>query len=154
MNVTYTFTDHVAGEAVITALRVNSWDTEAEALSWYPKIEKQLADGEVYNAFSLAEQGENPDRVAVQLTQVDFDRRMLGLVMTLENSHTFLGSLPFWSAQQIRNGNNDNERATNLGVTADDYSLVATRFSQIQGIESLLNADALRVWDFPLEDWE
>jgi hypothetical protein len=153
MNVTYTFTDHVGGKTILRVLRANGFDTEAEALGMYAGIEAQQASAEVSAAFSVAAQGSNPDRVAVYQEQADFDRRLLGLVMTLDNANTFLGAIDFFQAMEIRGGANAAQRATYLGVILDDYQLTETRFNQIMGTATVLEADQLRVWEELMEGW-
>ena len=154
MSVTYTFTDHVGKTVAIQKLVPNNFDTNADALFMYPYIEAQQASMEVASAASIASVGMNPDRVAVYQDQADFDRRVLGVVMTVANAQLFLGSLPFYQALEVRGGANAAARAAYLGVPQTEFQLVETRFNQIMGTKVVLDADQDRVWDGLLEGWE
>ena len=154
MNAVYWFTDHIGGVTVVNKLVANEFDTNSDALSMYPQIEIQLANDEIYHQFSIAENGENPDINSVHSIQATFDRKLLGLVMTLSNAQIFLGSLLFYQALELRGGANSGQRAIYLGVALEDFQLVETRFNQIMGAETILNADEERVWDDPMEGWE
>lgn len=154
MNVTYVFTDHVGGESVVRRLVDNGFDTEADALSMYEGIEQGQADNEILDAYSIVEDGANPDKVAVYQDQFDFDRRVLALVMTLDNANTFIGTIAFFQALEIRGGANAGQRATYLDVPLAEYQLVETRFNQIMGTATVLEDDQGRVWDDIPGGWE
>ena len=154
VNAVYTFTDHTSGTTTIKKLVSNTLDTEADALSMYSLIESQLADAEITEQVSAAERWENPDKVAEHQSQADFDRRLLGRLMTFLDAHVVLAGLPFFQAMELRAGANAGQRATYLGVTTDDYTLVDNRFGDVQGIQFFLDDDKSQVWNIPLEGWE
>jgi len=155
MNVVYTFTDHLGGTTVVNKLQPNGTDTNAEALAMYALIEAQLADREINEAVGVAERLENPDKVADHQSQADFDRRLCGRLMTLEDAHHFLAALPFWQAVEFRGGANANQRAAYLVVPRPEYDLVAGRFGDVQGAATFLNDDKGHIWrEGALEGWE
>ena len=120
----------------------------------YPQIEAQQANREMSEQFGVAERLENPDKVSIYSTQADFDRRLLGLVMTIENAAVFIVSIPFFQAMEIRGGANANQRAAYLGVTSGDYTLVDSRFGDVQGVQFFLDDEKNNVWPDVPEDWE
>ena len=154
MNVVYAFTDHIAGVTFVQKLVVNAFDTEADALSMYPQIEAQLADGEVGTQVAVAERWDNPDKVSDHQAQADFDRRLLGRLMTFLDAHVFLAGLPFFQAVEARGGANAGQRAAYLGVDTVSYGLVDDRFGDVQGIAFFLDDDKNNVWNDIPEDWE
>jgi hypothetical protein len=154
VNVIYTFTDHVDETVTVNKLVANAFDTDADALSMYPQIEQQQADAEIGEQLAVAEQWINPDKVAVYQSQSDFDRRLLGRLMTQVDVHTFSAGLPFFQAVEGRGGANANQRATYLGVTSGDYTLVDNRFGDSQGAQSFIADEKNNVWESPLEGWE
>lgn len=153
MTVTYTFVDHLGGETIVTKLVPNDFDTEADALSMYAQIEYQQAENELGEAIEKIERYENPDKVTDFMDQVEFDRRLLGHIMTIRDCHMVNACLPFWSAVQPRNGNNKAQRANNLGVSTSEYDLVADRLNSTIGASSYLVNDLASVWEGILPDW-
>lgn len=154
MNVHYEFLDSTGGIIVIDKLVANDFDTEAYALSMYPILEKQLAHTEVIVAFSEAEEERNPDKVAQHQLQPDFDRRLLGRLMTTRNVHTFYAGYAFFQTFEIRGGTNKPQRSAYLGVPQEEYDLVDKRFNDVSGVEFFLLDEKGRVWDDPLDGWE
>jgi hypothetical protein len=154
MNVVYTFTDHISGETVVTKLVPYAFDTEADALSLYAQVEQQLADTEISEAIAVAEAYGNPETFPFHQTQADFDRRLLGRLMTYLDAHVVYAGLPFFQGVEIRGGANSIQRAAYLGVSSQDYSLVDSRFGDVQGIAFFLDDDKDQVWDDPLDGWE
>ena len=153
-NAVYTFTDHVGVTVTVNKLVANAFDTNADALSMYAQIEQQQADNEIAEQVAVAEQLQNPDKVAVYQTQPVFDRRLSGRLMTLEDAHAFLAGLPFWTALEARGGPNAVQRAAYLGVPKPEYDLVDNRFGDVQGAAAFLNDDKGQIWDDPLDGWE
>jgi hypothetical protein len=147
------FLDHVGLATVISQLLPIGTDVDAVALSMYADIEEQQADGEVANAYGVIERGVNPDKAAVYQSQADFDRRLLGRLMTEENVQYFYAGLPFWQAVEGRGGANANQRASYLGVVRAEYDLVADRFGDVQGIGFFLDDAKGQIWPEPLEEW-
>lgn len=79
-------------------------------------------------------------------TQAELDKATISLLMQIEDSLEFAQTLEWFRAFEPRGGPNTNARANYLGVSSQDYGLVATRYNQITGVKSGLEADALRVW--------
>ena len=154
VNAVYTFTDHVGVTVTVNKLVANAFDTDADALSMYAQIEQQQADSEIAEQVALAERWINPDKVPVYQTQAEFDRRLLGRLMTEWDVHTFSAGLPFFQAVELRGGANANQRASYLGVTSTDYGLVDNRFGDSQGVQFFIDDEKGAVWDEPLEGWE
>jgi len=154
VNAVYTFTDHIGGTVVVTKLVANAFDTDADALSMYAQIEVQQADQEIIEQVGVAETEINPDKVAVYQSQADFDRRLLGRLMTILDAHVVYAALPFFQAVEGRGGANANQRASYLGVTSVDYGLVDDRFGDVQGIAFFLDDAKAQVWEDIPEDWE
>lgn len=154
MNVAYVFTDHLSKTITVRKLVLNSLDTEADALDMYSGIEQSQADNEIVEAVGAAERWENPDKVAEYQSQSDFDRRVLGRLMTYLDAHIFYAGLPFFQAVELRGGANAGQRAAYLGVTTEEYTLVDNRFGDVQGISFFLDDDKNNVWDNIPQDWE
>jgi hypothetical protein len=153
LNAVYTFTDHVGETVVVNKLVANAFDTDADALSMYARIEVQQAEQEVSEQFSVAERWLNPDKVPVYQTQPDFDRRLLGQLMTVEDVHVFSAGLPFFQAVESRGGANAGQRATYLGVILAEYDLVDGRFSDSQGVQFFIDDEKENRWEDIPEDW-
>ena len=153
VNAVYVFTDHIGGTTTINKLVANAFDTEADALSMYAQVEAQLADAEVGVAISAAELWNNPDKVPDHQTQADFDRRVLGRLMTFLDAHVFLAGLPFFQAVETRGGANAEQRAVYLGVDTTSYNLMDNRFGDVQGVAFFLNDDKNNVWDNVPDGW-
>jgi len=152
--VTYQFTDHIGGTVEVNKLVPLGHDTNADMLSMYSQIEAQQAQVEISEALGVASRLENPDKVAVYQSQAEFDRRLCGRLMTLEDAHAFLAALPFWQAVEARGGANANQRAIYLGVPRSEYDLVAIRFGDVQGAAVFLNDDKGHIWDGVLDGWD
>ena len=67
--------------------------------------------------------------------------------MQLVDSLEFASTLQWFRDFEIRGGANTNARANYLGVSSQEYGLVADRYNQITGVKSGLESDAARVWD-------
>ena len=154
VNAVYTFTDHVGVTVTVNKLVANAFDTEADALSMYAQIEQQQADGEIGEQLAVAERWINPDKVPpVYQTQADFDRRLLGRLMTQWDVHTFSAGLPFFQAMELRGGANAGQRATYLGVTTGEYTEVDNRFGDSQGVQFFIDDEKNNVWDDVRDGW-
>jgi len=119
-------------------------DTFAQGL--YASVNYQLAERELEIAKELIGQRQNPDTITTYMNQVEFDRRLLGYIMTLVDCHQINACLPFWSAVQPRNGNNTAQRASNLGVVQAEYEQVEDRFNLYFGASTFLTDDLAAVW--------
>lgn len=153
VNAVYTFTDHVGGTVVVRKLVANDFDMDADALSMYAQIEQQQADMEISEQLSVAERWINPDKVPVYQSQADFDRRLLGRLMTQRDVHTFSAGLPFFQAIELRGGANAIQRASYLGVIRADYDLVRARFGDSQGVQFFIDDEKNSVWPDVKETW-
>ena len=152
-NAVYTFTDHVGATVTVNKLVANAFDTDADALSMYPTIERQQASQEISEQFARAELWVNPDKVAVYQPQSDFDRRLLGRLMTTPDVHTFNAAIPFFQAMELRGGANASQRALYLGVDSGEYNLVNVRFGNSIGAQSYIDDEKNSVWTDVKEDW-
>ena len=153
VNAVYTFTDHVGVTVTVNKLVANAFDTDTDALSMYAQIEQQQADREISEQLTLAERWINPDKVPVYQSQADFDRRLLGRLMTQWDVHTFSAGLPFFQAMELRGGANANQRASYLGVTSGEYTLVDNRFGDSQGVQFFITDEKNNVWDDVRDGW-
>ena len=156
-NVLYKFTSHIQYEPSLdTAKLVDpAFDAEADALSMYPAKEQQLADQEYSEAVNKIDNTQNPDKAPTDyMPQVDFDRKVMGYMMTVQDPHKLDACLPFWQALQPRNGNNASQRATNLGVPLAEYNEVAARMDAYFGVSSFLTDDLAAIWPEIYEAWE
>ena len=153
VNAVYTFTDHVGETVTVNKLVANAFDMEADALSMYAQIEQQQADREISEQLGVAERWINPDKVPVYQSQADFDRRLLGRLMTQWDVHTFSAGLPFFQAMELRGGANAGQRAAYLGVTTGEYTEVDNRFGDSQGVQFFIDDEKNNVWNSVREDW-
>jgi hypothetical protein len=80
-------------------------------------------------------------------TQADYDRRALGRAMNLTDTHEFYSFLPLFQAMEGRGGANAIQRAAYLGVSIENYNLMATRFGDVQGIAFFLDNEKDQIWD-------
>jgi hypothetical protein len=122
---------------------------DAFAIALYPSVNNLLGEQELIAATALIDRYQNPDTITTYLTQVDFDRRLLGYIMTLQDCHKVNACLPFWQAVQPRNGANDTERAATLGVSEAEYDQVAARMNDYFGVSTFLSDDIAAVWPDP-----
>ena len=147
-NVTYDFLDSAGGHTLVRKLLPIGTDFDADALSMYPQIEAQLASAELSEAYNKVDNRQNPDKVPPDHnTQVDFDRKVLGYIMTVQDPHQVNACLPFWQAVQPRNGANSTVRATNLGVPQAEYDQVEDRLNAYFGASTFLSNDLSAIWD-------
>jgi hypothetical protein len=154
-NFTYDF--YFGGEVVYSVRKLLpiGFDTDSDALSMYDQVWESLQGQEMGEAYEKAENRQNPDLVpSVYNPQVDFDRKLLGYVMTIEDPHKLNACLPFWQAVQPRNGNNRAQRIANLGVPDTEYDEVAARFNDYFGVATFLSNDLSAIWPEVKEAWE
>lgn len=149
--IVHKFTDHLGGITPFGPKLVDSAWTETEFTADRAALESyildQLADKEIMDAVKKAELGLNPDKVSDHQTQAEFDRRVLGNIMTILDAHTVYAAYPFFQAVESRGGANAGQRATYLGIDSGTYSLIATRFNDVSGIAFFLNDAKSQVWD-------
>jgi hypothetical protein len=79
--------------------------------------------------------------------QVNFDRRLIAALMQETSVDTLIGALPFWTAQETRNGANNNARADKLGVPRAEYVQADARFGDLQGVAGGVTTVNEQVWD-------
>jgi len=154
INITIVFTATNGETISITKLVPVGSDYDAIAILEYESVQTYFEDFELSEAFDAVQNGENPDKTAEHVTQVDFDRKVLGYLMTIVDCHKVNNCLPFWQAVQGRNGNNATQRAENLGVPKSEYDEVADRLNLYFGVSSFLADDLLAIWQEPKEAWE
>ena len=148
--VTYEFVHDAGRVDRINKLVAQGFDTEADMLSMIPGLEASAADAEVSEAVSRAEAYQNPDQSAEYQPQPAYDRRVLGRCMMFVDVQAFYAALPMWQAMELRGGANANQRASYLGITRDDYDLMAARWGDVQGIGFFLDDDKTNIWiDLP-----
>ena len=134
--VRYKFVDHLAVEYY------ESWQLEAgvDAATFMAQRVTALEDVELPEREVGAQLGAansllNPDKVPPDhQSQENFDRRLIGELMTVRDVDVLIASLPFWTAQELRNGNNNVQRAANLGVPTAEYVEADGRFGDLQGV--------------------
>ena len=145
--VRYQFTDHLGRifnriEKDIDA----GLDVDADILSFVSQMEDELVGMEIQEALSRAENGQNPDTAPEHQTQIEFDRRLLGQLMLKTSSDVLATAYPFFTAQEARNGNNNNARAATLGVTTTQYGQLDARFGDMAGAVGTINNVNAQTW--------
>ena len=154
-NVSYTFTADNGDTISVSKLLPIGTDFNADALSMYPQIQSQFEAQEYSEAISKIDNRQNPDKAPTDhLAQVDFDRKVMGYMMTVEDPHKLNACLPFWQAVQPRNGNNRAQRISNLGVPADEYDEIADRMNLYFGVATFLSDDLAAIWPEVKGAWE
>ena len=124
----------------------NGIDHATVALNYEAVVETYLIENELARAFNDAEAGLDPDRVPVYQTQAEFDKALLFQMMYVENVHTFHASLPFFKAMELRSGANAGQRATTLGVTTQEYTDIANRYGDDEGVAFFLDNIKDQIW--------
>ena len=119
-------------------------DDAATLAAWVVDLDADLANLEAQAESNRALDSEGSP--AEHQTQAELDKATISLLMQIEDSLEFSRTLPWFREFEIRGGNNAGGRANYLGVTSQQYGLVAARYNQITGVKSGLEADALRVW--------
>jgi hypothetical protein len=129
-------------------------DVDAFRTARVPKVEVSQRNSEIERQVSLARKGVNPDKVPVHQEgatvddqQVNFDRRLIAALMQETSVDTLIAALPFWTAQEGRNGTNNNARADKLGVPRPEYIQAAARFGDLQGVAGGVTTVNEQVWD-------
>ena len=120
-------------------------DDAATLAAWVVGLDADLPNLEA-QAESQSARNKATVTPAAHQTVPELDKATISLLMQIDDSIEFSNTLPWFRTFEIRGGANNNARATYLGVTSGDYTLVADRFNQITGVKSGLDADALRVW--------
>ena len=122
-------------------------DIDADRGSLVSDIEDQRALEEVMEAISLAWDRQNPDRIPDHQTQAEFDRRVLGQMMLVDDAHAVLAAYPMFQAVELRGGANANQRADYLGMDVATYNLIDDRFSNVNGVAWFLTDEKNQLWD-------
>lgn len=140
--VQHSFTDHLGDTVLLPQRLVNGiWgETEyaTERVALVSDVEELQADQEVTNAVSLAEAKISSDKLSDYQVQPDFDRRVLGQAMLL-GAYDFYEHKPIYD-RVVTLGNTAAQRAAYLGITAEQWGEIDTRFSTIEA------------WDIDLEE--
>lgn len=131
-------------------------DVDAFRLAQVPKVEVSQRKSEINNQVTIARKGINPDKVPVhqegataEEEQQNFDRRLIAALMQETSVDVLIAALPFWTAQEGRNGNNNNIRADRLGVPVTEYVQADARFGDVQGVAGGVETVNEQVWDDP-----
>ena len=140
------FTDHL-GKVWTESPTINAaGDENAQLAVFAARIEASLPDKEA----SAEQQNARASSVvtpAEYQSPAELDSKTLSLLMKIDDALEFSKTLPWFRAFEIRAGANTTARANYLGVARATYVLVETRYNQITGIASGLEADAGRVWE-------
>ena len=146
--VQYGFTDHLAIEHFWNRGTVDgALDLDADRVATIPQVETYLANQEVSDAVTLAENWQSPEKVAEHQSQADFDRRVLSRIMMMLDAHAVNAAYPMFQAMELRGGANANQRATYLGVTNDIYGQIDGRFSNVNGVAWFLDDEKNQRWE-------
>lgn len=152
--VRHVFTDHLNNELSPSELLVDGAWTETEyaidRVARIPKVENSLAELEIKAALRKAAQDINPDAVPDHQAQNVFDRRVLYRAMLVKDAHMFYSMHQMFQAIESRGGANGGQRAAYLEITADEYTLIATRFGNVSGVSWFLTDEKNQIWsDLP-----
>jgi len=127
----------------------DSLDFDADRVSEISGIEKWLAENEIGIALQDAENSLPIDRIPNHQTQAEFDRRLLGYSMIVENIHTFRNLYQFYLDFQNHSGagNNAGQRAAYLGISVGDYDLIQNKFDPMAGVLVMLDTQKSLRWN-------
>jgi hypothetical protein len=106
-----------------------------------------LAEQEINAAMSRLGSGLTVDTVPDHQTQADFDRRVLGRMMLIDNIYDFYQGFAFFQIVETRGGNNAGQRATYLGIDVADYNLIDARFVNADSASFFVDTDKTSIWD-------
>jgi len=112
-----------------------------------PQIELDHALNEADEAAALSMRRINPDKVPEHQTQADFDRRVLGRIMLIDDAHAIYAAYPMFQAVEGRGGANANQRASYLGISSSEYGLIAVRFNNVPGVAWFLEDEKNQIWN-------
>lgn len=129
-------------------------DPMTEAIANDQNVLDEMVEREVGDAVANIVNGASLDIVSEHQLQADYDRRVLGRLMTETNSHIFGEAYTFFQAVESRGGANANQRASYLGITTDDYGMIDDRFSNVNGVNWFLTDEKNQVWDTLPEAFE
>ena len=132
----------------VTIIR-NDLDEEVYILS--PVIVPASDDGTAAAAVKLSQLADNElagEKVAQYQDQNDYDRRALGLLMVESDVDSFYAGLPLFKGMETRGGANANQRRVYLGVSSENYTSMANRFNDVEGIAFFLDDHKNQIWDF------
>lgn len=106
------------------------------------------SDKEIRDAVKGAFAGVSPETVTpIWNTQQEFDRRVIGRMMLVQDVHAFHTAITFFQGIESRGGANAGQRATYLGIIRADYDLIAARFGDSQGAAFFITDSKNQVWD-------
>jgi len=117
-----------------------------------PVIVPESDDGSAAGAKKLAsladiEAGSGKDIVSQYQDQNDYDRISLGRLMTETDVDAFYAGLPLFKAMETRGGANANQRRAYLGVSSENYTAMANRFNDVEGIAFFLDDHKDQIWE-------
>lgn len=107
-------------------------------------------DGSIYGSKkldSLADIELDSEKSSEYQTQADYDRRALGRAMLFTDVNEFWAVLPLFKAMELRGGSNVNARTAYLGVVKADYTAMASRFNDVEGIIFYLTDAKDMIWE-------
>ena len=129
-------------------------DAMTKAIEYDPVVLKEMEQREVSNGVYLAEIGLSPDITVEHQLQNDYDRRVLGRLMTDINAHTIGNAYSFFQSVELRGGANAGQRSAYLEITVEDYAMIDDRFSNVNGVSWFLTDEKNMVWDILPETYE
>lgn len=129
-------------------------DAMTEAIANDQIVLDEMARHEIGTGMSLTEQLLSPEILVQHQEQADYDRRILGRMMMVEDAHQFYAAYPFFQAVEARGGANANQRAAYLGITSTDYGMIDDRFSNVSGIAWFLTDEKNMLWTELPTDFE
>ena len=134
----------------------NSGQDEEYVLA--PVVVDVLDDGSIYGAKKLASLAENETESGLNIfpeynDQADYDRLSLGKAMLLSDIDDFHIRLPLFKAMEARGGANANQRRAYLGVPQADYTILADRFGDDEGVAFFIDNANGQVWDELPVEW-
>jgi len=149
--VTHYFVDHLGNVSKRGPQKVTGSGTETEYAivrsNLEPSILASLAEQEIQAALSRMESGLTIDVVPDHQAQPEFDRKVLGRLMLLDNIYSFYNAYPFFQTVENRGGNNNGQRSTYLGIDVVDYNLIDARFTNADSASFFVNTDNDSVWN-------
>jgi len=147
IEVRYRFIDDGGSDYVMDRRVLQGTDLDAYAVSIYTAIDDTLARREVSQSMALVRNEQPPTDTAEFQPQADYDRRVLGRCMTLDDASQFFAAYPFFQAVELRGGANDAARAAYLGVPTSEWQAIATRFNNVNGVSWFLTDEKEQTWD-------
>ena len=131
------------------------FDHDAYMLSLVPELDRLLAENEVSSFIAICDQGAQAEVTPQHQTQPDYDRRVLGYAMMVQDLVHFWNIYDsIWTPFQQRAGSNKPQRAAYIGVDTQTYDEIDKRMNDMAGISVLILDEKGRMWqDLPDGYW-